>query len=80
MTSYMLHVNIYSCQVVHLLTFSVPSRHLMKKTNEQEAKNFLVDYNQELEKLTNIAVHADWEYNTNLTEENAEKSVNVDKL
>lgn len=52
----------------------------MKKTNEQEAKNFLADYNQELEKLTNIAVHADWEYNTNLTEENAEKSVNVDKL
>lgn len=45
--------------------------------NEEDAIRFLEDYNRDLENYTNIAVLADWEYNTNLTEENAQRAVSV---
>jgi len=38
---------------------------------EEEAKKFLAEYNREYGKLLNLQTIADWNYNTNITKENA---------
>ncbi len=44
-------------------------------SNEQEAKSFLIEYNEKRGWLGNILANSAWDYMTNLTDENAQKCV-----
>jgi len=46
------------------------SRQNGSNSDEGLAKRFLEDYNKEYGRLFNLYIVADWDYNTNLTEEN----------
>lgn len=48
---------------------------IIQNTNETEAIEFLSTYNEEIAKLINKASIAEWNYNTNLTDENAEAAI-----
>ena len=50
-------------------------RRLAGNTNEDEAKAFLDEYNTKYGALVNGAVIAQWNYETNLTDENANQLV-----
>jgi len=47
------------------------------KFSETEASKYLVNANRELAQWTNRVVHSDWNWLTNLTDENAEKKVRI---
>ncbi|XP_003791912.1 angiotensin-converting enzyme 2 [Otolemur garnettii] len=44
-----------------------------QSTTEEQAKTFLDNFNREVEELSHQAALASWDYNTNITEENAQK-------
>lgn len=46
-----------------------------KKYSEIEAAKYLDNANHALAQWTNRVMHSDWNWNTNLTDENAEKKV-----
>lgn len=46
-----------------------------KNSNEQEAKNYLIEHNEELARLGKMEASTVWNYMTNLTDENAKKCV-----
>lgn len=48
-----------------------------ENTDENEAVEFLRQYNEGLSKMANAYSLADWAYNTNVTQENGEKAVSL---
>ena len=50
----------------------IGQRVFAKNTNEEEAKTFLVEYNENYGKLLNEYTLASWAYETNITDENAD--------
>lgn len=46
-------------------------------TDEEAAKAFLERYDDKYSSVYNTYVHADWNYNTNLTDENAQAAVKI---
>ena len=57
-----------------LLLFNLCSVLAQNNTDEEEAKEFLATYDAEYGKLLNLATVASWNYETNITSENAELS------
>lgn len=45
------------------------------QTEEERARTWLKSYNNQAQIVWSMSVEADWEYNTNLTDYNLEKSV-----
>ena len=62
------------CSLFFFVSFSFGIELSVKNSNEEEAKQFLEEYDVEFGKLLNEATIASWSYETNITDENAQTS------